>query len=172
MRSNKTKKILTAILITAVFLGLVSCDTKPAASEPSDGTSSVQTSETPAPSDSTPTVDETDPIPDDTPLLPQYQPDAHTDGFEMDATLAAGIRESENLPPDALLTKEALAEIGSLYIWEQKILTLKGIEYLPNLEIFSTDVNYLTSIEEIVLLKKPQAVSDRFGICEDSAESW
>ncbi len=154
MNFLKTKKFLAVILITALLLGLVSCATKPSVSNPPEGTSTVQTPETPTQSDRTPTADEADTIPEYTPLLPQYQLDAHTDGFEMDATLAAGIRESENLPQDALLTKEALAEIESLYIWEQKILTLKGIEYLPNLEIFSTDVNNLTSIEEIVLLKK------------------
>lgn len=147
-------------MIIALLLGLVSCDTKPTASDPFEGTSTVQTPETSTPSDKTPTTDETDTISDDTPSLPQYQPGAHTDGFEMDATLAAGIRESMNLPQDALLTKEALAEIESLYIWEQKILTLKGIEYLPNLEIFLTDVNNLTSLEEIVQLKKLR----QFGI--------
>lgn len=153
MNYLKTKKFITVILITVLLPGLVSCHAKPTESVPPEGTSTVQTPDTSTHSDTIPTADEIDTIPDDTPLLPQYEPDAHTDGFEMDATLAAGIRESENLPQDALLTKETLAEIKSLYIWEQKILTLKGIEYLPNLEIFSTDVNNLTSLEEIVLLK-------------------
>ncbi len=146
----KAKKCLTLILTALTLLGLVSCAAKPMESDSTGGASAVRETETPGPSDETPPADETDTILQ----LPQYRPDPYTEGFEMDATLAAGIRESENLPRDAMLTKAALAEIKSLYIWEQRILTLKGIEYLPNLEVFSTDVNNLTSLEEIVQLKK------------------
>lgn len=87
------------------------------------------------------------------PSLPKYEMDKNTEDFEMDAVLAKSIREYLDIDKDAKLTKEMLENITDLYIWENKLVTLKGIEYLKNLEILAIGENYLTDITELTKLE-------------------
>ncbi len=93
------------------------------------------------------------------PALPEFSPDPNTEGFSMDATLAQAIRHSEGLPEDALLTREWLEQLTSLYLWDTKLVSLQGIENLPNLEIFFTDTNNLRDLSPLCSLEHLQQVS-------------
>lgn len=86
--------------------------------------------------------------------LPAYVADQYTEGFEMDAVLANGIRSYLGLDKDAKLTKDLLRNMRDLYIWEDKLVTLKGIRYLENLEILMVGETYLSDITELTALTK------------------
>lgn len=86
------------------------------------------------------------------PEFPKYTADLYTEGFEMDAGLACGIRESEGLQENAVLTKDMLAEITSVCFFENKPVTLTGLSNLVNLESLRIGVSWLTDISGITAL--------------------
>lgn len=86
------------------------------------------------------------------PALPGFVPDGNTDGFEMDAVLAKGIREYTGLAPDALLTKEFLAEQYDLSIYDDSLACLTGIELMTSLHSLDIGSSCLSDISRITAL--------------------
>lgn len=100
-------------------------------------------------------------------ILPKYEADKNTEDFEMDAVLAESIRDYLEIDKNTKLTKELLENITDLYIWENKLVTLKGIKYLKNLEILAIGTNYLTDISELTKLENIKQISISSGYIKE-----
>lgn len=83
---------------------------------------------------------------------PDYIRDPYTTEFEIDSTLADGIREYCGLAPDTPLTQDWADTITEIAIWDIKITSLKGISHFPALEYLTISSSYCTDASETALL--------------------
>lgn len=97
-------------------------------------------------------------------VIPEPVYDPKTPNASVDATLAKAARRFLELPDDAVLTEEHLAQVSYLEFYSEGPFTLKGIEYFSNLTGFLSNSSYIkdisglgniSSLTEIIIIGAP-----------------
>ena len=97
-------------------------------------------------------------------VIPEPVYDPKTPNGSVDATLAKAARRSLELPDDAVLTEEMLAQVSYLEFYSEGPFTLNGIEYFSGLTSFLSNSSFIkdisglgniSSLTEIIILGAP-----------------
>lgn len=146
--------------IAALFLCFVLVFSAGCAALPPTQSTPVTTVPTPSSIPTAPTS-ATEPV--EEPPFPQPVWDRNCSGFRMDSVLADAIRSNLELPEDTVLTKELLAEVRDLSIFQQPLVSLEGAQYLINLRQFDVCETYLRDMTPLTTLSGLEYLSLSWG---------
>ncbi|MBO4355512.1 MAG: leucine-rich repeat domain-containing protein, partial [Clostridia bacterium] len=93
------------------------------------------------------------------PDIPEKEKDPDTPDGAIDRVIAASARESLGLPSDSVLTVDDCANVTELNIFEDRLVSLDGIEYFSDLKKIYVNSSYLSDISPLASIKSLEEIS-------------